>query len=116
MKVSLITKDEIKELRNSIDCIDNNRTIELVKKLHGSYNAIFTNYKQKILEDRRANLLETQLKEANEKLKKKDNKIQSLNKKNREEIAESIKNYKKWQEAETKIKILEKKLEKVGAK
>lgn len=115
MKVSLITNSEIKELRDLTEHIDDERTIELVKKLHGSYNAIFTNYKQKILEDRRANWLETQLEEANEKLKKKDNKIQSLNKKNREEIVESIKNYKKWQEAETKIKILEKKLEKVGA-
>lgn len=114
MKVSLITINEIKELRTLIDYIEDERTIELIKKLHGSYNIVYTNYKDKIKENRRANVLEVERDEEIRKVKEKNNQISSLQKNLGKEIDKNIDLFRKLKEAEIKIETLEGKLKEEG--
>lgn len=114
MKVSLITINETKELRDLIEYIDDERTIELIKKLHGSYNAVYTSYKDRIKEDRKAIKLELERDEEIKKVKDRDIEISNLQKNLEKEIDKNINLFKKLKGAEIKIETLENKLKKEG--
>jgi len=114
MRVSLITKEEIKELVNLIDYIEDEETRELIRKLHGSYNIIYTNYKEKIKEKKRVSQLEIECENKTRKINEQDKEIAKLQKSFGEEIEKNIETTKKQKEAEFRIEMLESKLREVG--
>lgn len=65
----VLTQSEIQELRDLIEYTDDDRTIELFRKFHATYNMLAVFYKEKKAEERRTLYFETELQKANEKIK-----------------------------------------------
>ena len=79
MKVKrVLTQAEIQELRDLIEYTDDDRTIELFKKFHATYNMLAIFYRDKKSEERRTLYFETELQKANEKIKKLEAEIKKL--------------------------------------
>lgn len=79
MKVKrVLTQAEIQELRDLIEYTDDDRTIELFKKFHATYNMLAVFYRDKKLEERHTLYFETELQKANEKIKKLEAEIKKL--------------------------------------
>lgn len=74
----VLTQAEIKELRDLIEYTDDDRTIELFKKFHATYNMLAIFYRDKKSEERRTLYFETELQKANEKIKKLEAEIKKL--------------------------------------
>lgn len=74
----VLTQAEIQELRDLIEYTDNDRTIELFKKFHATYNMLAIFYRDKKSEERRTLYFETELQKANEKIKKLEAEIKKL--------------------------------------
>lgn len=74
----VLTQAEIKELRDLIEYTDDDRTIELFKKFHATYNMLAVFYRDKKSEERRTLYFETELQKANEKIKKLEAEIKKL--------------------------------------
>lgn len=72
-----ITQTEIQELRDLIDYTDD-RTIELFRKFHATYNMLAVFYREKKSEERRTLYFETELQKANEKIKKLEAEIKKI--------------------------------------
>ena len=66
----VLTQAEIKELRDLIEYTDDDRTIELFKKFHATYNMLAVFYRDKKSEERRTLYFETELQKANERIRK----------------------------------------------
>lgn len=64
-----ITQAEIQELRDLIDYTDD-RTIELFRKFHGTYNQLAMFYRDRKAEERRVLYFEERLHKANERIRK----------------------------------------------
>lgn len=64
-----ITQSEIQELRDLIEYTDDDRTIELFRKFHATYNMLAVFYKEKKAEERRMLYFEEELHKAKEKNK-----------------------------------------------
>lgn len=73
-----ITQAEIQELRDLIEYTDDDRTIELFRKFHATYNMLAVFYRDKKSEERRTLYFETELQKANEKIKKLEAEIKKL--------------------------------------
>lgn len=65
-----ITQAEIKELRELIEYSEDDRTIELFRKFHGTYNQLAMFYRDRKAEERRALYFEERLHKANERIRK----------------------------------------------
>ena len=65
-----LTQAEIQELRDLIEYIDDDRTIELFRKFHATYNMLAVFYREKKAEERRTLYFETELQKANERIRK----------------------------------------------
>lgn len=74
----VLTQSEIQELRDLIEYTDDDRTIELFKKFHATYNMLAVFYRDKKSEERRTLYFETELQKANEKIKKLEAEIKKL--------------------------------------
>ena len=74
----VLTQSEIQELRDLIDYTDDDRTIELFRKFHATYNMLAVFYREKKSEERRTLYFETELQKANEKIKKLEAEIKKL--------------------------------------
>jgi hypothetical protein len=74
----VLTQAEIQELRDLIEYTDDDRTIELFKKFHATYNMLAVFYRDKKSEERRTLYFETELQKANEKIKKLEAEIKKL--------------------------------------
>lgn len=74
----VLTQSEIQELRDLIEYTDDDRTIELFKKFHGTYNQLAMFYRDRKSEERRTLYFETELQKANEKIKKLEAEIKKL--------------------------------------
>lgn len=74
----VLTQAEIKELRDLIEYTDDDRTIELFKKFHATYNMLAVFYRDKKSEERRMLYFEEELQKANEKIKKLEEEIKKL--------------------------------------
>lgn len=66
----VLTQAEIKELRDLIEYTDDDRTIELFRKFHGTYNQLAMFYRDRKAEERRALYFEERLHKANERIRK----------------------------------------------
>lgn len=66
----VLTQAEIQELRDLIEYTDDDRTIELFKKFHATYNMLAVFYRDKKSEERRTLYFETELQKANERIRK----------------------------------------------
>jgi hypothetical protein len=64
-----ITQTEIQELRELIEYTDDDRTIELFRKFHATYNMLAVFYREKKSEERRMLYFEEELHKAKEKNK-----------------------------------------------
>ena len=64
-----ITQTEIQELRDLIEYTDDDRTIELFRKFHATYNMLAVFYREKKSEERRMLYFEEELHKAKEKNK-----------------------------------------------
>lgn len=64
-----ITQSEIQELRDLIEYTDDDRTIELFRKFHATYNMLAVFYQEKKAEERRMLYFEEELHKAKEKNK-----------------------------------------------
>lgn len=73
-----ITQAEIQELRDLIEYIDDDRTIELFKKFHETYNMLAVFYREKKAEERRMLYFEEELHKAKEKNKLLQTEIKKL--------------------------------------
>ena len=73
-----ITQSEIQELRELIEYTDDDRTIELFRKFHATYNMLAVFYREKKAEERRTLYFETELQKANEKIKKLEAEIKKI--------------------------------------
>ena len=74
----VLTQAEIKELRDLIEYTDDDRTIELFKKFHATYNMLAVFYRDKKSEERRTLYFEAELQKANEKIKKLEAEIKKI--------------------------------------
>ena len=74
----VLTQSEIQELRDLIEYTDDDRTIELFKKFHATYNMLAVFYRDKKSEERRTLYFETELQKANEKIKKLETEIKKI--------------------------------------
>lgn len=74
-----ITQEEIQELRDLIDYTDDDRTIELFRKFHATYNMLAVFYREKKSEERRMLYFEEELHKAKEKNKLLQAEIKKLN-------------------------------------
>lgn len=74
----VLTQAEIQELRDLIEYTDDDRTIELFKKFHATYNMLAVFYREKKAEERRTLYFETELHKANEKIKLLEAEIKKL--------------------------------------
>lgn len=72
-----ITQTEIQELRDLIDYTDD-RTIELFRKFHATYNILAVFYREKKSEERRVLYFEEELHKAKEKNKLLQEEIKKL--------------------------------------
>lgn len=66
----VLTQSEIQELRDLIEYTDDDRTIELFRKFHATYNMLAVFYREKKAEERRTLYFETELQKANERIRK----------------------------------------------
>lgn len=73
-----ITQSEIQELRDLIEYTDDDRTIELFRKFHATYNMLAVFYKEKKAEERRMLYFEDELHKAKEKNKLLQEEIKKL--------------------------------------
>ncbi len=76
-----ITQSEIQELRDLIEYTDDDRTIELFRKFHATYNMLAVFYRDKKSEERRTLYFETELhkeKERNKLLQAEIKKLKSM--------------------------------------
>lgn len=73
-----ITQSEIQELRDLIEYTDDDRTIELFRKFHATYNMLAVFYKEKKAEERRMLYFEEELHKAKEKNKLLQEEIKKL--------------------------------------
>lgn len=74
----VLTQSEIQELRDLIEYTDDDRTIELFRKFHATYNMLAVFYREKKAEERRTLYFETELQKANEKIKNLETEIKKL--------------------------------------
>lgn len=74
----VLTQSEIQELRDLIEYTDDDRTIELFRKFHATYNMLAVFYREKKSEERRTLYFETELQKANEKIKKLEAEIKKI--------------------------------------
>lgn len=77
----VLTQSEIQELRDLIEYTDDDRTIELFKKFHATYNMLAVFYRDKKSEERRTLYFETELykeKERNKLLEAEIKKLKSM--------------------------------------
>ena len=65
-----ITQSEIQELRELIEYTVDDRTIELFRKFHATYNMLAVFYREKKSEERRVLYFEERLHKANERIRK----------------------------------------------
>ena len=65
----VLTQTEIQELRDLIEYTDDDRTIELFRKFHATYNMLAVFYREKKSEERRMLYFEEELHKAKEKNK-----------------------------------------------
>ena len=68
--IKQITQAEIKELREWIEYSEDDRTIELFRKFHGTYNQLAMFYRDRKAEERRALYFEERLHKANERIRR----------------------------------------------
>lgn len=68
--IKQITQAEIKELRELIEYSEDDRTIELFRKFHGTYNQLAMFYRDRKAEERRALYFEERLHKANERIRR----------------------------------------------
>lgn len=73
-----ITQAEIQELRDLIEYIDDDRTIELFKKFHATYNMLAVFYRDKKSEERRTLYFEQELHKEKERNKLLEAEIKKL--------------------------------------
>lgn len=73
-----ITQSEIQELRDLIEYTDDDRTIELFRKFHATYNMLAVFYRDKKSEERRVLYFEEELHKAKEKNKLLQEEIKKL--------------------------------------
>lgn len=73
-----ITQTEIQELRDLIEYTDDDRTIELFRKFHATYNMLAGFYREKKSEERRMLYFEEELHKAKEKNKLLQEEIKKL--------------------------------------
>lgn len=73
-----ITQSEIQELRDLIEYTDDDRTIELFRKFHATYNMLAVFYREKKSEERRMLYFEEELHKAKEKNKLLQEEIKKL--------------------------------------
>lgn len=73
-----ITQTEIQELRELIEYTDDDRTIELFRKFHATYNMLAVFYREKKSEERRMLYFEEELHKAKEKNKLLQEEIKKL--------------------------------------
>lgn len=73
-----ITQTEIQELRELIEYTDDDRTIELFRKFHATYNMLAVFYRDKKSEERRVLYFEEELHKAKEKNKLLQEEIKKL--------------------------------------
>lgn len=74
----VLTQAEIQELRDLIEYTDNDRTIELFKKFHATYNMLAIFYRDKKSEERCTLYFETELHKEKEKNKLLEAEIKKL--------------------------------------
>lgn len=77
----VLTQSEIQELRDLIEYTDDDRTIELFRKFHGTYNQLAVFYREKKSEERRMLYFEQELhkeKERNKLLEAEIKKLKSM--------------------------------------
>lgn len=74
----VLTQAEIQELRDLIEYTDDDRTIELFKKFHATYNMLALFYRDKKSEERRTLYFEEELHKAKEKIKQLEAEIKKL--------------------------------------
>lgn len=74
----VLTQAEIKELRDLIEYTDDDRTIELFRKFHATYNTLAVFYREKKAEERRTLYFETELHKEKEKNKSLEAEIKKL--------------------------------------
>lgn len=65
----VLTQSEIQELRDLIEYTDDDRTIELFRKFHGTYNQLAMFYRDRKAEEKRMLYFEEELHKAKEKNK-----------------------------------------------
>ena len=73
-----ITQTEIQELRELIEYTVDDRTIELFRKFHATYNMLAVFYRDKKSEERRVLYFEEELHKAKEKIKQLEAEIKKL--------------------------------------
>ena len=73
-----LTQAEIQELRDLIEYIDDDRTIELFKKFHATYNMLAVFYRDKKSEERRTLYFEQELHKEKERNKLLEAEIKKL--------------------------------------
>ena len=73
-----ITQAEIQELREIIEYTDDDRTIELFRKFHATYNMLAVFYRDKKSEERRVLYFEEELHKAKEKIKQLEAEIKKI--------------------------------------
>lgn len=74
----VLTQSEIQELRDLIEYTDDDRTIELFKKFHATYNMLAVFYRDKKSEERRTLYFEEELHKAKEKIKQLEAEIKKI--------------------------------------
>lgn len=73
-----ITQTEIQELRELIEYTVDDRTIELFRKFHATYNMLAVFYRDKKSEERRVLYFEEELHKAKEKIKQLEAEIKKI--------------------------------------
>lgn len=73
-----ITQTEIQELKDLIEYTDDDRTIELFRKFHATYNMLAVFYREKKSEERRMLYFEEELHKTKEKNKLLQEEIKKL--------------------------------------
>lgn len=74
----VLTQTEIQELRDLIEYTDDDRTIELFRKFHATYNMLAVFYREKKSEERRMLYFEEELHKTKEKNKLLQEEIKKL--------------------------------------
>ena len=74
----VLTQSEIQELRDLIEYTDDDRTIELFRKFHATYNMLAVFYKEKKAEERRTLYFEQELHKEKERNKLLEAEIKKL--------------------------------------